>query len=131
VQSHLSAVDNTGKPWNLAKDELRKLLSDVAALGLDILVTELDCTDVGLPAETARRDVEVAIRYAEYLDVVLDEPKVKTVITWGMSDSDTWLTNFSPRPDGLPVRTLPLDDQWRRKPAWDAMIDCFGRAEAR
>jgi endo-1,4-beta-xylanase len=131
VQSHLSAVDANGVPWKLAKDEFRKLLSDVAALGLDILVTELDCTDVGLPADIARRDIEVAIRYAEYLDVVLDEPKVKTVVTWGMSDSDTWLTNFSPRPDGLPVRTLPLDDQWKRKPAWNAMLDAFGRARSR
>ncbi len=131
IQSHLRPVGPDGKPWQLAADELRTLLRDVAALGLDILVTELDCTDVGLPADTAQRDAEVAARYAEYLDVVLAEPKVKTVITWGLSDSDTWLSEFAPRPDGLAVRTLPLDVQWQRKPAWQAMVDCFGRAPAR
>jgi endo-1,4-beta-xylanase len=131
VQSHLSALSNEGQPWQLAKDELRTLLRDVAALGLDILVTELDCTDIGLPAEITERDAEVARRYTEFLDVVLDEPKVTTVITWGISDSDTWLTDFAPRPDGLPVRPLPLDDQWQRKPAWQAMMDSFARAPSR
>jgi endo-1,4-beta-xylanase len=131
VQSHLSAIDYAGMPWNLATDELHALLRDVAALGLDILVTELDCTDIGLPADIDERDAEVARRYSEYLDVVLDEPKVTTVITWGVSDSDTWLTDFAPRPDGLPVRPLPLDDQWQRKPAWQAMMESFGRAGSR
>jgi endo-1,4-beta-xylanase len=131
VQSHLRPVGYDGKPWQLAAEELRTLLSDVAALGLDILVTELDCVDIGFPADTAQRDAEVAARYTEFLDVVLAEPRVKTVITWGISDGDTWLNEHAPRPDGLPVRSLPLDDQWQRKPAWQAMMDCFERAPAR
>ena len=38
---------------------------------------------------------------------------VKTVVTWGLSDHDSWITHYSldefRRPDGMPPRPLPFD----------------------
>lgn len=126
MQSHLD-----GKEARLNPKKLRQFLADVASLGLKILVTELDVTDKKLPADITVRDRIVAAAYEDYLNVVLDEPAVIAVLTWGLSDRYTWLSEFEPRPDGLPVRPLPLDANLNRKLAWNAMARAFDNAPNR
>lgn len=126
IQSHLRASETR---FNAQK--LRQFLQDIASMGLKILITELDVSDQGLPADIANRDRLVADAYREYLDVVLDEPAVIAVLTWGLSDRYTWLSEFKPREDGLPVRPLPLDENLERKPAWYAIAQAFDNAPAR
>ncbi len=96
--------------------KFQRFLLTVASLGLKIFVTELDVRDRDLPADVAVRDRAVARTYTEYLDVVLADPAVTIVLTWGLDDADSWLLRFAPRPDGLPVRPLPFDAQLRPKP---------------
>ncbi len=103
----------------------------VADLGLKIFITELDVIDQRLPADVATRDSEVAGVYAEFLGAALQDPAVTTVLTWGLSDRYTWLSNFRPRSDGLPVRPLPLDSSFQAKPALYAMLDAFQAAAPR
>lgn len=102
-------------------------LRDVARLGLRILITELDVKDNHLPASIAVRDQGVASVYRDYLAVALAEPAVVAVITWGLSDKYTWIATSAPRSDGLPVRPLPLDAAFARKPAWEAIAAAFSR----
>jgi endo-1,4-beta-xylanase len=125
IQAHLQAHI----PFNL--ERLRAFLRDVAGLGLKILITELDVSDSQLPADLSSRDAIVAGIYEDYLSVVLDEPAVIAVLTWGLSDRYTWLSQEAPRPDNLPVRPLPFDENLQRKLAWNAIARSFDSAPKR
>ena len=127
LQAHLGG--DLRNKFNARK--LRAFLHDVASMGLKILVTELDVVDKKLPKSFYWRDRIVAGMYEDYLSVVLDEPAVIAVLTWGLSDRCTWLSSFHPRPDKAPVRPLPLDAQMNRKLAWNAIARAFDQAPTR
>lgn len=110
---------------------LREFLANASDLNLKILITELDVVDEELPGDVNERDRTVAAAYEEYLSVVLDEPAVIAVMTWGLSDRYTWISKFFPRADNLPVRSLPLDINLNRKPAWNAIARAFEQAPSR
>ena len=96
-------------------------MRNVASLGLKIMITEMDVTDQKLPKDIDTRDRIVAGIYEDYLAVVLDEPAVNAVLTWGLSDRYTWLSSYKSRKDRALVRPLPLDAQLKRKLAWNAI----------
>ena len=114
---------------------LAGFLKEIADRGLQVMVTELDVIDVGAPSDIATRDQAVAAYYKDYLDVALANPAVKTVVTWGLSDHDSWITHYSldefRRPDGMPPRPLPFDNDLKAKPAYFALADAFKAAPAR
>ena len=120
IQSHLSG-DRTP---DFAHFE--RFLSGVADLGLDLMVTELDVRDENLPAHVKERDCRVAAVYREYLDVLLAQPRLRSLAVWGLSDRYSWLSEFAPRDDREPVRPLPLDAEMNRKPAWHAISEALG-----
>ncbi|MCP6758080.1 MAG: endo-1,4-beta-xylanase [Fischerella sp. CENA71] len=126
IQSHLWGHENRFNPR-----KLRKFLADVASLGLKILVTELDVRDKNLPKDLKLRDRVVAAAYEDYLSVVLDEKAVIAVLTWGLSDRDSWISKYAPRSDGLPVRPLPFDSNLKPKLAWNAIARAFDQAPKR
>jgi endo-1,4-beta-xylanase len=126
IQSHLG-----GDATDFNPSKLRRFLADVASLGLKIMITELDVIDQKLPADISTRDRIVASAYEDYLSTVLDEPAVIAVLTWGLSDRYTWLSDFNPRADGAPVRPLPLDENMNRKLAWNAIARAFDQAPVR
>ncbi len=119
IQSHLSG----DQPPDFRQFE--RFLDEVAALGLDIMITELDVSDQGLSADKAERDCLIAETYKHYLDVVLANPNVRSLAVWGLSDRYSWLSEFKPRDDGQPVRPLPLDVELKRKPAWNAISNAL------
>jgi endo-1,4-beta-xylanase len=107
---------------------LKTFIGEVADLGLKIMITELDVIDSKLPKDINIRDRMVAAVYEDYLSVVLEEPAVIAVMTWGLSDRYTWISKFAPREDDTPVRPLPLDNQLNRKLAWNAIARAFDSA---
>ena len=126
IQAHLWGGETR---FNARK--LKTFLEDVAGLDLKILITELDVTDKQLPLDINVRDRLVAGIYEDYLSVVLDEPAVIAVLTWGLSDCYTWLSERQPRRDAAPVRPLPFDTEVRPKLAWNAIARAFDRAPVR
>lgn len=131
IQAHLRVG---GYPFSQRK--FRQFLADVAAMGLKIQITELDVTDEQTPPLVVVRDRLVADEYARFLDVVLDEPKVDMVITWGLSDRHSWINGEDDdrhvRPtDRQPYRPLPFDTVLARKPAWHAIARAFEAARPR
>jgi endo-1,4-beta-xylanase len=118
VQGHLLA-DRFAERFN--QRAYLRFLSDIADRGLKILITEVDVLDDGLPADNAIRDRAVADVYRRYLDTVLQEPAVKSVMLFGLSDRYTWLEEDYPRDDGAPRRPLPYDDELKPKPAYKAV----------
>lgn len=124
----------TGQLFN--EGRLRAFLAEVAAMGLEIHITELDCADFNSPDQ--RRDLDVAAEYARFLRVVLDEPKVTRIYTHGISDQYSWInrTKFyaefgGRRADGSPQRPLPFDSDYRPKPAFDAITEALTNAPPR
>ncbi|RCK69372.1 hypothetical protein DT076_10790 [Desertihabitans brevis] len=114
VQAHLLAEDFAER---FDPRAYRRFLSEVADRGLEVLVTELDVLDDGLPPDVSTRDRAVADVYARYLDATLDHHAVKAVLTFGLSDRHTWLEEDYPREDGAARRPLPWDEDLRPKPA--------------
>jgi endo-1,4-beta-xylanase len=131
IQSHLW-MDRRGI---FDQGVLADFLKEISDRGLQIMITELDVIDVGAPTDIAARDQAVAAYYKDYLDVALANPAVKTVVTWGLSDHDSWITHYGiddfRRPDGMPPRPLPFDADLKAKPAYFAMADAFRAAPAR
>jgi endo-1,4-beta-xylanase len=119
IQAHLLA-DRFAERFHPAA--YRRFLDEVADRGLKILITEMDVLDDGLPADVAVRDRGVADVYRRYLDVALDHPAVKALITFGLSDRYTWLQEDLPREDGAARRPLPFDEDLEPKPAYHALV---------
>jgi endo-1,4-beta-xylanase len=132
IQAHLAAVG--GPPLSVPK--LKRFVAEIAALGLEIQVTELDVTDARAPADIGIRDRLVADTYSRFLDAVLAEPAVKMVVTWGLSDRHSWIVRHETnqakwRKDGLPSRPLPFDADLRPKPACTAIANAFMHTPSR
>ena len=123
IQAHLK-----GDATDFNPRKLQRFLHDVAELDLKILITEMDVTDKRLPADVEKRDRIIAGIYEDYLSAVLQEPAVIAVITWGLSDRYSYLSEFKPRPDGKPVRPLPLDTNLNPKLAWNGIMRAFTSA---
>ncbi|HXE36418.1 MAG TPA: endo-1,4-beta-xylanase [Verrucomicrobiae bacterium] len=118
VQSHLRT--NEGTPtWN----GLNKFLLEIQKLNLQVFVTELDVDDSAMPADIPERDRQVAQLYRSFLENILRHNSVRAVLTWCLSDRDSWLQNFRPRKDALPQRPLPFDAQLNPKPSFYALHD--------
>ncbi len=120
MQSHLTA-----RPDGLHFKELKNFFKELEKLDIQVFITELDVDDRELPADIPKRDKQVAAVYREYLETVLQHNAVKAVLTWDISDRDTWLNTFHPRQDGLPKRPLPFDSALQAKPAFSAMCEAI------
>ncbi|HEX3499701.1 MAG TPA: endo-1,4-beta-xylanase [Stellaceae bacterium] len=128
IQGHLEIGM---KPFSAKK--LRDFIAEVAGMGIELAITELDVVDAAAPGDIARRDRMVADEYRRFLDVMLDEPAVRTVFTWGLSDRHSWLVRRESgentwRTDGLPPRPLPFDAALAPKPAWTILAGCLAGA---
>jgi endo-1,4-beta-xylanase len=128
IQGHLQA-DRFHQRFD--RKAYRRFLAELADRGLDILITELDVLDDGLPADTAVRDRAIADIYERYLDTVLKEPAVKSVMPFGLSDRYTWLQEDFPREDGAERRPLPYDSDLQKKRAYWELRESLRQARNR
>jgi endo-1,4-beta-xylanase len=99
----------------------RQFLQEIADRGLKILITEMDVLDDGLPKRPKIRDQKVGDVYRHYLNVALDEPAVKVVNTFGLTDRYTWLDEDYPRDDGAHRRPLAFDRHMKVTPSYFAI----------
>lgn len=129
IQGHIRAQDRSKLQANFSA--FRQFLSDVAALGLKIFVSEFDCDDGALTSNTAARDAAIAQIYGDYCSVVMNNPAVIGFITWGLTDKYTELQTSAIRPDRLPQRPLPLDSSFVRKSAWYSLEFWFNSTASR
>jgi endo-1,4-beta-xylanase len=116
VQSHLGATDPA--PGNGLRDFVRELRQ----LKLQVFVTELDVNEKKLEGVEADRDAAVARVYRDYVTMMVAEPNVATVLTWGITDRYTWLNAPKyARADGKSQRCLPFDEDYQPTPAFFAL----------
>jgi endo-1,4-beta-xylanase len=109
-----------------------RFLDQLRGYGLTFSVTEFDVADRGGPPNPDKRDQQIAAVAKAFLDVALDNPAMRSILCWGLSDRYSWLSNFPDYkwPDGQLSRGLPLDGDMRRKPLWDAIASAFDAAPA-
>ncbi|TDD61109.1 1,4-beta-xylanase [Kribbella antibiotica] len=93
LQSHFG---NGGAPSNF-----QTTLSSLAALGVDVQLTELDISQAAPNA------------YANTVRACLNVPRCKGITTWGVRDSDSWRGNDNP---------LLFDRSGNKKQAYDAVL---------
>lgn len=102
---------------------LQAFVSDIAALGLDVEITELDVIDWKLPADAATRDRAAASLVSTYLNAVATVLPPKAIVTWGLTDRYSWVHDTFPRKDAARARPLPLDEDYKPK----LMMNVLGR----
>lgn len=93
-------------------------MTEIAAMGLDNYITELD---VKLPENPTPEDYERQRQiYRDVVRIFLQAPRRRTLVVWGLRDGlDTdWLTKNHP---------LPFDEQYRRKPAYFGIQEALSR----
>jgi endo-1,4-beta-xylanase len=100
IQSH---IHTSWTPDN-AKG-FREWMATLRGMGLKLFATELDINDDTMDTtDPAEIDAAVAKVYHDYLDMLMNEPAVAAVITWGVTDAHTWLAGRrpgGPRPPGM------------------------------
>lgn len=104
IQGHLDAIRRA----RFAEAEIAWFCGKLSEMNLPLIVTELDCSDKGLPTDVAVRDVAVGEAYRQFLDVVMAAPTLEGILCWGLSDRESGHNRW-PRPDGMVVRGLPYD----------------------
>jgi endo-1,4-beta-xylanase len=92
---------------------LRATIERLAALGLDVELTELDVAD---PQGDAAGQARV---YEDAAAACAAVARCRRVTVWGVSDRDSWL--------GAEQRPLPFDAQLRPKPAWWSLTGALRR----
>lgn len=119
LESHLDGHAKSSSPGRT------QFISEVHALGLQVLITEMDVDDLLLPANVSERDRLVATSYHDYLIDVVPVARPPAIIFWTPSDWDNWLDrtpgSAHQRADRLLHRPGLLDAQLRPKPALDAV----------
>jgi len=105
-----------------SREVLKARLEAVAALGLTVEITEL-----GIPMTYYKNQADPPIAqasaFASVFGACLDVPACTGVTLWGVYDAETWIDEFFPW--HKPARPLLLDEEFARKPAYEAVLTLF------
>lgn len=134
-------IDGVGHQMHISVNwppvaQLKQAFDDVAAMGLENQVTELDVSlytdsgacwsdphaclpDLGNPVPNDVMRAQ-ALRYRAVFDLFEHEPSIKAVTFWGYSDKHTWLTSTPAPRNNLP---LLFDANLRPKAAFWTIVD--------
>ncbi len=109
----------------------RRFLGQIEDLGLTLSITELDVTEAPNAGDRsmAQRRLRAAAEAGKVLSVALDSPALAGVVTWGLSDDDSWLRNRGA--DMADNQGLPYDDAYRPTPLRDALASRFASTRTR
>ncbi len=123
IQAHL-------RPYKDKFDQqvFATFLKQVTDMGLRISITEMDFSDRGGSNDPQQRDIDMAAAATAFLDVALDNPATRTVMSWGVTDRYSWLTSrfaSDPWPKGGVARALPYDVNLKPKPLRTAIAQAF------
>ncbi|MGR6330368.1 endo-1,4-beta-xylanase [Sphingomonas sp. XXL09] len=132
IQSHLITQGSAiGATIARQQGAWRRFLDAVTAMGYDLIITELDVRDNGLPADIVLRDRAVADYTRGYLDITLAYRQIRDVLCWGLADRYSWIEGFEPRSDGSRRRPTLYDDALRPKPMRAAVAAALAAAAPR
>lgn len=129
IQSHLPA---SGATYGSG---LRELMAGAHSLGLEVYLTEMDVNDDAVDGdEIGERDRRIAQAYTDYLSVALEDRAVKSLLTWGLTDRNTWLNRIEShrkKRANRNQRPLPFDENYAPTPAFFALRAALDKAPRR
>ncbi len=127
IQSHIS----TGSAKQIGNG-LAAFVQECSEMNLKVFVTEMDVNDDSLATPDVKaRGVEVAAIYSDYLKLLLANPAVTDVLTWGVHSGASWLNaegdnaKFRPRHPEREELCLPFDDAYQPNAAFYALRDAL------
>ncbi len=127
IQSHISA----GSAKQIGRG-LSAFVQECSEMNLKVFVTEMDVNDDSLPMpDTKARGAEVAAIYGDYLKLLLANPAVTDVLTWGVNSGASWLNGkddeakFRPKHPDREELCLPFDDSYQPNAAFYALRDAL------
>lgn len=103
-------------------------IDELASLGYEIHLTELDVDDRFETGSIAERDRRTADLYARFLAAVLPVRAIKVLSLWQLADHTSWLATTPLKGRGTPKpppRPLVYDASFQKKLAWHAIADAF------
>jgi endo-1,4-beta-xylanase len=103
-----------------------EFVHQLAALGVDIYITEFDVYDGTFPDDVVARDAAVAKTAEQFLQPTLRHPAVKALITWELADNYSFYRGMYK--GARPARPLPYDDRLQPKPLWNVLAQSFETA---
>ena len=121
LQMHFALYDTPNFAYPPSAADLTANLNRLADLGLEIHVTELDVQiqrQAGTREELLARQAQV---YRELMDTILDNRRLKAVVTWGFTDRHSWIPQFTGQPDW----PLPFDEFYQPKPAYKTIYEAL------
>ena len=129
MQMHidLSAYDKLGS--------IRQNVQRFSDLGMEIHMTEIDvracvANASGLCALNSTIDDEALAKqaeiYGELMQICLDIPNCKSMETWGIADTHTWLWDHN-NPTGINAAPLLFHLNYGPKPAYYAILDVLNK----
>ncbi len=136
LQAHLNlepGTDPSEQSYHQTVANMEEAIEMYSSLGLDVQITEMDIS-LYLRGITYTEDQfytpekltdaileQQAARYREFFDMFRDHSDViSSVTTWGIVDSNTWLSEFESRRQDFP---LLFDGNQQPKPAFWAVVD--------
>ncbi len=118
VQMHLN-VDELMPHYNQTLDNFHNFIEDMDALGIDVMVTEMDVFQ-----ETPDLELQAQI-YQDIFDVCLSHENCIGINTWGLSDKYSWWRTWLGYPESEP---LPFDENYNKKPAYFSILETLRNA---
>ncbi|MFE1745918.1 endo-1,4-beta-xylanase [Coleofasciculus sp. H7-2] len=115
LQMHIG-IKSSLKPQDVAANIKR-----LAALGLEVHITEMDVKIQDGTGTKQERFAAQAQVYRDMLSVCLSVPKCKAFVMWGFTDRHTWIPGFTHKPD----EPLIFDKSYRPKPAYYALTSAL------
>lgn len=129
VQSHLKADGPE------AGAGLVEFIRAAGKMGIEVYITEMDVNTRKIEGGPDAQDTAVAKVFGDYPRLVLAEPNVPILLTWGITSAHSWLSQsrqpWAQRPDGARQRPLPFDDELRPTPAFAALRSSIDGAAPR
>lgn len=127
IEGHISTMNN------FSEGGYRRFLDEVTGMGLKLMITEFDVSDRGTLGTIAERDAAVAALGKAFLDVSFSYPQCGGMLTWAITDRYTWLRGerTMQRSDKAVLRPSMLDDDYARKPLWNAVAAAIDGAPHR
>jgi endo-1,4-beta-xylanase len=129
VQSHLKA-DGVQPGAGLVA-----FIREVGKMGLEVYITEMDVNTRKIEGGAEAQDAAVARVFGEYPRLVLAEPNVPLLLTWGITSAHSWLSHstqpWARRADGTEQRAVPFDDDLKPTPAFFALRKAIDGAARR
>jgi endo-1,4-beta-xylanase len=109
---------HTSIAWPPAPQDVAANIERLAALGLEVRITEMDVRIQDLTGPLSDRLNAQAKIFGDEASVCMAEPACKAFMTWGFTDKYSWIPWFTGHPDAA----LLFDESYQPKPAYYAVL---------